>query len=120
MSGVGSWLICLVALAFYSWGIVCGLFLLEARPGAERMNLHLWFAQVPMFASPLATNSLSSGFYAGALLQIDPFKLNVDARIGSTFRRNLLHDGTPFAIGINVAALTATCVSAFVSAASMT
>ena len=80
-SGLGNWLICLPVVALYAWGVVCGLFLLEERPGAERSNLHFWIVQIPMFTSPLATWSLSSGFYAGALLQFEPFKLNVNGAV---------------------------------------
>jgi len=95
---------CLPFLALYIWGIVCGLCLLEDRPGAVKQNFYFWLVQIPHLMSPAIGYSFSSGASLYFIFQPDISKWDFSARLGSQFAYSLFQ-GMPFALGINFIAV---------------
>lgn len=102
------WIFCIAAAVFYSWGIWCGVKLLEAHPGAERSNFKYWLVQVPALGSPIIGCFLSSGFHVTASIQFSPLKVNGNFLLGSTFNYSLMQPEQPVVVGVNVFALLIT------------
>lgn len=96
-------------LGFFTWGMVCGLRLLEGRDDALRQNFYFWLTQVPFLMSPVFGYSFSSGASLHFKYQPSLSKWDFFARFGSQFEYSLLQ-GKPLIIGINVAAVAACCL----------
>lgn len=99
------WLICAAFAALYSWGIYCGIQLLEGRPNAVHVNRAFWLAQVPTFGSPLASYVFNCGFHLTAVVQFAPFKASANFLFGSRFTFTLFQSGTTLFFGVNLFAL---------------
>ncbi|GAB3092757.1 hypothetical protein [Lysobacter terrae] len=101
------WLFCLAFIAMYSWGIWCGLRLIEGQPGAERSNTIYWLLQVPYFLSPVFGYFFTSGFHLTVSLQFAPANFNANFLLGSTMLYSLLQADKPLVFGVNLFALAA-------------
>ena len=95
-------------LPVYSWGVWCGVKMLERHPGAIRTNLIFWAIQVPVLQSTAFTYLLSSGVLGGVWLQLSPAKITALGWLGSRFEL-AINQPKPFAFGLNLVAV-AICV----------
>lgn len=99
------WIICAAFAALYSWGIYCGIQLLEGRPNAIRVNRTFWLAQVPAFNSPWVSYMFACGFHLTAGVQFAPLKTGANFMLGSHFLFTLFRpEGASF-LGLNLFAL---------------
>jgi len=99
------WVIFILFVGVYAWGVWGGLILIEGRPRAERINRWFWLIQIPAFTTPAIGYSLSCGFHFVVSLTFSPFKLGVSSYLGSSYNFQLLQDDQPFSIGVNLFAL---------------
>ncbi len=98
-----------LAVAFFLWGIWCGVQMLEGGRQALYRNALFWLAQVPL----LQTSMFGYAVFCGAQLQVfaklSPFQLGFfGSGFGAQFSLNLGQPGARFAIGVNLVAL---CIS---------
>lgn len=106
-------------LGLFTWGMVCGLRLLEGRDDALRQNFYFWLAQVPFLMSPVLGYSFSSGASLHFKYQPSLYKWDFFARFGSQFEYSLLQ-GKPFIVGINVVAAGVCCFLVYLMRTSQT
>lgn len=98
-----------LAMAFFLWGIWCGVQMLEGGRRALVRNALFWLAQVPL----LQTSVFGYTVFCGAQLQVfaklSPFQVGFfGSGFGAQFSLNLGQPGARFAIGVNLVAL---CIS---------
>ncbi len=105
-SSVVAWALGGAFVTVYVWGGFLGLRLLEGDDTRLDGLSRFWLLQVPTFASPLFSYLLTAGFHLTFLLQLNPPRANASFNLGSEFRYSLLVSGEPWAIGINVFALS--------------
>lgn len=96
-------------MAFFVWGIWCGVQMLEGGRRALVRNALFWLAQVPL----LQTSVFGYTVFCGAQLQVfaklSPFQVGFfGSGFGAQFSLNLGQPGARFAIGVNLVAL---CIS---------
>jgi hypothetical protein len=90
----------------FSLGIVAGLALVEKPHLGLRLSLIYQALQIPMFASPVITYILTSGFMVGVYLQLvtGQFKFGANFNLGSQFQFHLFKD-MPWLLGVNIVAV---------------
>jgi len=95
-------LICVAFIAYYLWGIWCGVNLLRNSSGAVRSAVRHWACQVPTFGSPLIGYFLASGFHLTVWLNFSDLKFGVNFLLGSTFTYSFMEPGKPWYLGVNL------------------
>jgi hypothetical protein len=99
-------LLLLPVLAFYAWGIVCGIQMLEGSPDAIESNTWYWIVQIPCVVTPLIGGFLTSGASVTIGLQsIDPL-LFWAVNLGTRYKFAVF-DGSPITVGVNLLAVAA-------------
>ncbi|WP_404465951.1 hypothetical protein LG331_06475 [Vreelandella aquamarina] len=99
------WLFCIGFVLLFSWGIWCGIQLLEKHPNAVRANFKFWLVQVPVFNTPVLGYFFASGAYLSVWVGLDSISYNYNAMLGSGFQYSFLNDKLPTLAGVNVLAL---------------
>ncbi len=99
-------LVTVLAVAFFGWGIWCGVQLLEGKRQALAWNALFWMVQIPLLQTPM----LNYGAFCGAQLQLI-FKLApaeigmLGSVLGAQLGFGLGQAGARVAVGINLVAL---------------
>ena len=100
-------------VALYAWGLLCGLWLIEARDGAVKQNFYFWLTQIPHLMSSVAGYIFSSGASVYFLFQPEISRWDFTAHFGSRFEYSLLQ-GKPLVFGVNLLAV-AVCTFLFLA-----
>ncbi len=103
-----NWLFCLAFISLYSWGIWCGLKLLEDHIDAANANFRFWLIQIPTFSTPVIGYFFASGAYLTIWSNLTVFNMNFNMMLGSGFQYSLFNANQPLIAGINVFALVLT------------
>lgn len=99
------WLLLLVFLGIYAFGVVCGIAMLEGHADALRANTAYWAVQVPAISTYAFGYFVSSGGHVTVYFNWVLQKIQVDFLLGSVFRFNLMQEPDSRRVGINVFAL---------------
>lgn len=98
-----------LALAFFAWGIWCGVQMLEGGRQALYRNALFWLAQVPLLQTPVFGYTVFCGAQLQVFAKLSPLQLGFfGSGFGAQFSLNLGQPGARFAIGVNLVAL---CIS---------
>lgn len=98
-----------LGLAFFLWGIWCGVRMLEGGRRALYHNAIFWLAQVPLLQTPIFGYALFCGAQLQLFLKLSPFEVGFfGSLLSAQFSLNLGQPGARFAIGVNLVAL---CIS---------
>lgn len=91
-------------LAFYVWGITCGVRMLEGTPDAIEVNRWYWIVQIPYVDTPLVGGFFTSGASVIIGLQSGESLLFWALHMGSRYKLAVF-DFSSMVIGVNVFAL---------------
>ena len=105
LNSVLDWAFCLVFLSIYSWGIWCGVRLLERQSDSIRNVIWYWLLQIPVVGSPFFGYFLSSVFHTTVALQFAPLNVNANFLLGSKFQYSLMQSDQPWLFGVNLFAV---------------
>jgi|GEM_PF-1829429 len=94
------------AFAFYLWGIVCGVKMLEAAPDAIEVNTWYWIVQIPCVVTPLIGGFLTTGASVTIGLQSGESLLYGAMYLGSRYHLAMFN-ASPIIIAVNVLAVAA-------------
>jgi hypothetical protein len=94
--------ICAAFVAYYLWGIWCGVRLLRSSPGAVRGALRHWACQVPTLGSPFIGYFLASGFHLTAWFNFSELRFGVNFLLGSAFTYSFMESGKSWSVGVNL------------------
>jgi|TARA_A100001518_G_C1224050_1_gene70444 hypothetical protein len=104
-SHVLDWLFCIGFILLFSWGIWCGIQLLEKQPNAARANFKFWLIQVPVFNTPVLGYFFGSGAYLSVWVGLGNISYGYNAMLGSGFQYSFMNDSFPTLVGVNILAL---------------
>lgn len=86
-------------------GVFCGMALFEQRPKAEQWCAWFWFAQVPVFFTPILSYYYCAGIGITGWLDLSNIGVHASWRLGSEFSFNVLTPSQPWQFGLNGFAL---------------
>lgn len=111
-----NFLVVVLAAAMFSWGIWCGVQMIENAADAPRRNAIFWLVQVPLLQTPIIGYAAFCGAQIQIFLKTSPIELGFFGSIlGTQFGLNLGQPGSRSLIGINI---FAAAVAAFLLAQS--
>lgn len=96
----------LPVFAFYLWGIVCGVKMLEGAPDAIEADTWYWIVQIPYVVTPLISGYFTSGASDTVGVQAGDTLPHWALYLGSRYKLAVF-DFSPMIIGVNVFALAA-------------
>lgn len=95
-----------LALAFFLWGISCGVQMLEGVPSAEFQNALFWMVQTPLLQTPVFGYSVFSAVQLQVFAKFAPLEVGFfGSAFGAQFGLNFGQPGARTLIGINLVAL---------------
>jgi len=105
--GVAAWLMSMPFLAYYAYGVACGLLLIEAGEDSLGANQWYWLLQVPVFQAKLLQFSLSSGLSLYLWCGLDHARIGFNGMVGSAWHFAFLQAPETPLVGFNAVALAA-------------
>ena len=97
--------ITLLVLAFYVFGLFCGVSLLEGTSRSVQMNKIFWGLQIPVLKTPYLGYALASGAYWQAYAEFSPFGVATQWYLGTDYLLHLNRPGTRWIVGVNLVAV---------------
>lgn len=100
-----AWLFTSIFIGLYTWGIWCGVRMLEAHDNSAHFNFVFWAVQIPLLQSPYFGYFFSSGLFSTLTFKPSTVKFDFLFWLGSKFEYSLMQAEKPLVLGINVFAL---------------
>lgn len=93
----------MLAIAFFSWGIWCGLQMIEGGSQAVFWNAIFWLAQVPLLQTPILGYSAFCGAQIRIFGRLSPVDFGFyGSMLGAQFGLNLGQPEGRVAVGVNL------------------
>lgn len=97
------------ALAFFVWGVWCGVLMLEGTKKALYPNAVFWLAQTPLLQTPVLAYPAFCGAQLQVFVKLSPFEAGISSSLlGAQFGMGIGQPGARITVGVNLFAL---CVS---------
>jgi len=97
-----------VSVAFFGWGVWCGIRMLEGHAAAARGNRNFWLIQIPVLSTPWCAWSLFSGVQLKLSMTFAPLAWDFHWHVlGAQASVDVGASQRPFALGVNLFALCA-------------
>lgn len=98
-----------LGMAFFLWGVWCGVQMLEGNRQAMYRNAIFWLVQTPLLQTPVLGYTVFCGAQLQVFAKLSPFQIGFfSSGFGAQVALNLGQPDARFIIGVNLIAL---CIS---------